>query len=171
MLIAERYASAIHSGNLAVSSRTASSPTDILAAAGAATRERPLASILLRWFAGDYNVLYDLAALSTQMLTTKAWHKSKVKLRRPQAERIVSDVLVWYWVSTCAFCKGRGYKVISGSPHLSDKLCPGCGGRGRKLAEVDFGKYHDLASWLIQEYEREHGLALAKMGVAIRKNL
>jgi hypothetical protein len=39
------------------------------------------------------------------------------------------------------------------------------------LAEVDFGKYHDLASWLIQEYEREHGLALAKMGVAIRKNL
>lgn len=169
MLIAERYSSAIRAGNLVVNPRTSLAPTDILAGAASATRNRPLASALLRWFSGDQHALKELSALSSTMLISKCWHDSRVVLRKPIAERIVADVIVFYWVDVCRYCKGHGYVLILGAPVLSSTSCVHCKGKGRTTLDVDFGRWKSLAVWLVSEYDREYTVAIAKMSTALRR--
>jgi hypothetical protein len=167
MLLTERYETAINSGNLVVSERTTYSPTDILAGAAFATKESPLGAALLRWFAGDRRSLTEISEIATKMLIGKAWHTSKLTLAKPTAERVLGDVLVWYWVAACAFCQGRGYLLIPGAPVLSGTVCNACGGRGRQTLKVDFGRHKDLAMWLANEFQREHSLAVSRMRLAV----
>jgi hypothetical protein len=169
MLIAERYSSAIRAGNLVVNSRTDCSPTDVLAGAASATRGKPLAAALLRWFSGDGHALRELSDISASMLIGKAWHESRTVLRKPVAERIVADVIVFYWVNVCPQCQGRGYTTIPGAPVLSSVACAHCKGRGRTTPDVDFGRWKSLATWLAAEYDREYTVAISKMAASLRR--
>jgi hypothetical protein len=68
--------------------------------------------------------------------------------------------LVWTAVldsDVCPACFGRGYKVVPGTPMLSDEGCVECKGSGRREIQ---GEAEQALVDLIKRLEREIGAAL-----------
>jgi hypothetical protein len=159
MKILDRYAAAVHSGNLSSEPDTTYSDTDVLAAFGLASRKSPLACALTRLFMGDNWASVGLVILLSDM----AWHKAQalhIPLKRPHAEDMARAVLAWHRDGTCKPCGGHGTTIIEGTLTLGDHACQHCRGSGRRLFDREFsGRRLEVAQWLLAEVEREQGKA------------
>jgi hypothetical protein len=173
----ETYASATTASNLAQSDARRV-PVDVLTAAGLCGRRAKLAHALLRCrTVGQPGDRADARQAMTQALLN-------VKRKRPatwpgmdvdMAMRIAHAVLT-YWgssASTCSTCQGRGYQPVPGTPTLSPRACPACGGTGRvdlqEAIRAALGpKAVDPARWLYGEIDAIEAAFLRRMGGALR---
>lgn len=170
--IQNRYASAVHSGNLRSKPATEMSDSDMLGAAGFARNHVPLGVGLARLFAGD-----DREALSlVQILASMAWGKAKaegVRLKRVQADDMARTVLAWFRAGTCKACGGHGYKVAGGQlgesrAVISDAPCDEC--RGSRKVNFDHLFVLEqllIARWLREQIECEQAVAGAEIMKAL----
>lgn len=171
--IANRYASAVHSNNLAVDEKTYMSDTDVLGAYGIAdrvlhtgktsdgqnVRPAPLAVGLERLFAGDNNAAYDIVRTMADMVWYQA-RKMNVRMGRSGAKEMAQKCLAWHRDGTCRPCEGRAYSLIPGTKTLSERECPACRGSGKRPFEREFKpEDRELARWLVAEMGRASGYA------------
>lgn len=153
--IADRYASAIRSGNLASKPDTTFSDSDVVGAHGLAAKRHPLAIALQRMFLGDNTAAREIVDILSGMAVGKAYRMG-VDVTPLQCADISRSVLAWCRDGTCRACHGHGYKLIEGTPHLSEQLCPACKGSRRRSFDREFPMLHlDLARWMLAEVERE----------------
>ena len=128
MRIAEQYSIARHTSNLKSEPRTASSASDVIAAAGMAAQDNATAMML--WeitFRGRTQAKLALVEVLAQDLTVYML-RSRLK---GDPRRIAMEVLAWWLHGTCQPCGGRGLQTILGTPVLSDDLCTHCYGSGK----------------------------------------
>lgn len=167
MTVLDRYASAVHSSNLKSKAETTYSDTDILGAAGFASKlvlhdgrpGAPLAMALARLFAGDNRAVHGIV----RYLEAIAWGKAQadgVKLRREGAHRMACAVLAWHRDGTCKVCGGHGYRLVVGAPSLSENECQSCKGEGKVPFDAEFEPARlPIARWLLATVEREMAMA------------
>lgn len=171
--IQDRYASAVHSSNLAVDEKTYMGDSDVLGAYGIAdrvlttgrtsdgqnVRPCPLAVPLERLFAGDNNAAYDIVRMLAEMAHEHSF-KIKVKIKRVQCTDMAKACLAWHRDGTCKPCGGHGKTEIPGTHTLSDHDCPQCRGSGKLPFERQFKpEQRELARWLVAEMARASGYA------------
>jgi hypothetical protein len=157
----DRYASAVHSSNLASSPRTVYSDSDVLGAVGLAGKDedKALAMALARLFSGDNTAAHALVRLMAE----KAWGKARmlgVKLKRTQSEDMAKAILAWHRDGACRPCGGHGFELIPGTRTVGGSSCRVC----RGTAKMPFDRQFTLerlpvARWLLSEIEREQGKA------------
>jgi hypothetical protein len=156
--IEESYGSAIRSSNLRSVERTSRSASDILGAAGFASRMNPLAIALLRVFVGDGRASAEVVDILVSSLTGKAYRMG-VEIGPVETRDMACAVLAWHRDGTCKPCGGLGYIKIDGSPSLSEHRCVVCHGTGRMPFEAQFREdWRDLARWILTEIEREQAI-------------
>lgn len=156
----DRYSSAVRSSNLKSNPRTTKSDSDVLGAAGFASKHRPLAIALMRLFVGDNHASRDIVELLTRMVVGKAWHGQKMALPETEARDISQAVLAWHRDGVCKACGGHGYMRVDGAPTISDQPCGVCRGTGKVPFDKHFkGGRRELAQWLVTEIEREQAAA------------
>lgn len=163
----ERYASAIRSGNMRTTEGTTYSDTDVLGAAGIASKDRriiadgtevpgaPLAMALMRLLAGDNRQAETIIQHLTNMARDKA-RGMKFELKRQAAQGLATAVLAWFRDGRCKVCSGHGYGVIHHTTTLSDVECSACRGTGK--VDLERGLAMDealIARWLATVVERE----------------
>jgi hypothetical protein len=170
MSIHDRYASAVHSGNLkpqkdsmagAEPVRTASK-LDVVGAYGLMSKRHRLAGALCRLLLGGDNqaareVVQELAA----MVEYRAYMDG-IQIVRVQAEDLGRKVLAWYRNGTCQHCGGLGFEKIQGIPALSGNACKHCDPRhpGKVPFAADFSMEHLSLAWFaLGKIEREIALA------------
>ena len=153
--ITDRYASAIRSGNLASKPDTTFSDSDVVGAHGLAAKRHPLAIALQRMFLGDNMAAHQVVLALAENACGKAF---RMGLETTEAQRVdLARSVVAHWRhGTCKACNGHGYKLIDGTPHLSEQLCGACRGSKRRAFDREFPMLHlDLARWMLAEVERE----------------
>jgi hypothetical protein len=156
----DRYSTSVRSSNLRSAPDTTHSATDVLGAAGIASKRTPLGIALMRLFSGDNGAAAQIVQTMAGMLVGKAWHAHKLELKPTQATDMAQAVLAWHRDGTCKPCGGHGYLMVEGAPTLSDHQCPRCRGTGRVPFDRHFkGARLDLAQWLVAEVEREQAFA------------
>lgn len=156
--IIDRYAGAVRSGNLKSEPGTTYSDSDVLGAAGLASRRSPLGMALLRLFVGDDHA-HDTVEILTAMLVGKAY-RAGLQVSRPWAADLARAVLAWYRHGTCTACGGHGVRLIPGTTTLGSEQCPACRGRGRiDLDRAVPMECVELARWLASEIDREQAIA------------
>jgi hypothetical protein len=156
MKILDRYASAVNSSNLTVEERTTWSDTDVVGAAGLASRYAPLGVALTRFFAGGKSD--DVVDCMTQMAFRRA-RTLRLQLSQVQAKDLATAVLSWYRFGNCQPCSGRGQQVILNTPLLGEE-CKRCNGTGRLIFEKQFKEdVLELAKWLSGEIDRAQPVA------------
>lgn len=104
---------------------------DVLAAVGMAT-----ASINPAYLA-IYRLKFnnDVASKDTvkQVFTVWAYNSmSRRGMPTQSATRVAAQAMQKWLFDVCQVCGGTGYPVIIGTPSLSAKPCPSCGGSGRQ---------------------------------------
>lgn len=158
MKIHERYSVARNTSNLAVNPRTSLSASDVLGAAGMAGQEYELA--LLLW-----SVLYQGKIQAKVALVN---HLSRDLRNQMEQKRwtgdpvvITKEVIGWWFNGVCKSCKGRGYEVLKGTPHLSERLCKAC--HGAKMVALPRG---DTYTWLANRMDTLTAIA---SGAIMRK--
>jgi hypothetical protein len=167
MRILDRYAGAVHSGNLSSKPDTTFSDTDVLGAAGKASKMHPLALALARLYCGDNHAVSAIVVI----LAETVWGKSATMplskpLRRTEAEDMARSVLAWHREGTCRVCGGHGFKIAggmglgNGRAVIGSAECDSCKGGGRIPFERQFPTHRiDIARWLLAEVEREQCVA------------
>ena len=66
-------------------------------------------------------VLADMERLTKRLNAQRGWMLTR-KLLAPMPKEVLD-----YWLAdTCPACQGRGWKVVDGSPYLSDEPCLTC---------------------------------------------
>ena len=184
--ITDRYATAVHSSNLASDPDTTRSDSDVLGAMGFAgkpwltdpgghvrRRGSPLGAALLRLFMGDNHASSTIVEILAAKADGKA-HRTGVDITRLEAEDLARKVLAWHRDGICRPCGGHGVQIIPGTTTLSGANCTHCGGSGRLRLDRHIVLQHlDLAQWLLAEMDREMGVAgpLAMRALAPRLDL
>lgn len=167
MKIADRYATAVHSGNLGSRPETTASDSDVLGAAGLAAKQNPLGIALMRLLSGDNHASADVVRILADKAVGKAYRMGN-ECGRTEAEDLARAILAWHRHGTCTRCGGHGVLLIPGTPTLGNKECPACRGTGRLRLEKHVGMLRlELARWLATEIDRE----LAFAGPAAMKAL
>lgn len=159
--VIERYASAIHSSNLASKPDTVFSDSDVVGAAGLAGKDKDnvLAMALARLFYGDNTAAHHLVRVLTDMAFGKA-RAIGVKLRRPQAVDMARAILAWHRDGYCRPCGGHGFALIPGTRTVGGTSCRSCRGVGKVPFDTQFTLERlTVARWLLAEIEREQGKA------------
>lgn len=115
------------------------SDVDILTAVGMAGIRNPgwLAVFRLKY-------LNDWESATEAKDQFRRWAKRSMERRGMDIKAIdrAAEQALEHWIDdTCHPCKGHGYSMVPGTPHLSDVECQKCRGSGRKpikgpLAEV-----------------------------------
>lgn len=171
MSIVDRYSGAVNSSNLKSKPDTNCSDSDVLGAAGFASkpvrtvagvevRGSPLGIALMRLFAGDNTAAADLVRVMSRALVGKAWHWEKTALPEVEAEDMARAVLAWYRDGVCKVCGGHGKEKLVGAPGLSDRDCQACKGSGKVPFDKAFViERRALARWMLAEVEREQTIA------------
>lgn len=158
-MFCDRYASAVHSGDLGPKPETSLGDVDFLGAAGIAARRHPLALALQRLFSGDNRAATEIVSLLGAMAHGKA-HKMRIRLTEAEAEDMARSVLAWHRDGVCKACNGHGRLPVPGAPAISKTECKACAGGGRIIFEHCFTwTRRDLARWLLAEVEREQCVA------------
>lgn len=118
---------------------------DIIRACGMAGQKNPLGLSIWRWrYGGDNREMFNVAAGLVE---------------RGHEPELVARVLGHLADDVCRPCGGRGYKVVPGTPVLSDVLCVHCQGTGRvPLA----GKQEQALVETIVQLEREIAAAVMR---------
>lgn len=171
--IQNRYASAVHSSNLAVDEKTYMGDSDVLGAMGIAdrvltqgvtsdgtpVRPSPVAVPLERLFAGDNRAAYEIVRILATMAHEHSF-KLKTKISRVQCADMARACLAWHRDGSCPACEGRGYALIPGTKTLSERDCPECRGSRKMPFERQFRpEWRELARWLVSEMARASGHA------------
>jgi hypothetical protein len=175
--IQNRYASAVHSSNLAVDGKTYMSDSDTLGAMGLAdkaltegrriiapdtyepVRPAPLAVSLERLFSGDNRAAYDIVRTLAEMAHEHSF-KIDCRIKRVQCVDLARACLAWHRDGTCKPCEGRGYQLIPGTKTLSERECPECRGSRKMQFERQFRpEWRELARWMVSEMTRASGYA------------
>lgn len=158
--ILDRYASAVHSTNLATKPETMYSDSDVLGAAGLAGKRQALAMALQRLLAGDSQATHDVIRTMTEMVWGKA-SAMHISLKRTQAKDLSQAVLAWYRDGTCKACGGHGYQLIKGTRTIGGHECPACRGTGKIPFDAQFEGAERLllARWLQSEVEHQQSKA------------
>ena len=125
MKIAERYATARNTSNLAMKSETTMAPIDVLTAAGWAGQASPEA--LMLWEVTFKGKTSSKLAL-VEMLEKKLASEMIRQRWKGNPRLIAQEVFAWSLNGTCKPCNGRGYEVVHGTPSLSDRICKHCHG-------------------------------------------
>jgi len=135
MKISERYATARNTSNLAMDVQTNMAPFDVLTAAGMAAHASREAIML--WEV-TFNGKTSAKLACIEMLEKKLVGQMLRNRWKGDARRITQEVFAWHMHGTCQPCAGRGYEMVPGTPHLSDRLCKSCNGtRKVKLPRSD----------------------------------
>ena len=118
--IEERIGDVLASGNLSGNS------VRVVTALGIVGITEPLAQAVFRLKysneAASYpQVLADVRHLARWLNAQRNW-----RLRRSRLDDMAKAVLDYWLLDTCPACKGRAWKVVPGSPYLSDAACPAC---------------------------------------------
>jgi len=157
--IQERYSTARNTSNLAMKPETTMAPIDVLTAAGMAAHASREAMML--WevtFQGKTSA--KLACI--EMLEKKLVGQMLRARWKGDARRIAMEVFAWHMHGTCQPCGGRGFKLILGTPHLSDELCTHCDGSGRvRLPNSD--AHHWLKEYMGDLIARAGGKVMRKL--------
>jgi hypothetical protein len=159
--IADCYARAVSSKNLASKPETTFSDSDVLAAAGIASRAgSALGVALMRMLlGGDNRAAAGLARILVSKTIGKAYRLG-VEITHQQAQAMASAVVEWHKDSACKVCGGHGVLVIPGTRSLGDEICGACGGSGRVAFAPGIATEHrQLAAWLSSEMDRELAFA------------
>lgn len=128
MDIQERYETARNSSNLKSLERTSFSDSDILAASGMAGQKNSDAMLLWQVAFQDKTS----AKLKLVEMLSERLMRQMLKHRWTGNPRTVAmECVAWMLHGTCQPCGGLGYKVIPGTPSLSDELCGHCHGTGK----------------------------------------
>ncbi len=160
MKFEERYATAIRTSNLKSEPNTTVSSTDILGAAGAASRQHALAFGLMRLLLGDNGNVGSIIETMAEKAVGKAYRIGLEEIDWQGARTLARIVLEWYRDPTCKTCGGHGFKRMQNAPALSDQACTACRGHGQRDFDAMFPPTRILlARWLAVELEREIGLA------------
>jgi hypothetical protein len=127
MAILERLARAETSSDL--SHKWDVCDVDLLGAVGLAGIHNPgkLAVFRLKY-------INDKESLHESRLQFIRWVRRAMKARRMDIMAVsrCADQALKAWVEdSCKPCKGLGYAVLPGTPHLSDQQCPRCHGAGK----------------------------------------
>lgn len=170
MSLHDRYASAVHSGNLkpqkdsmggADPARTASK-LDIVGAYGLMGRKHRLAGALCRLLlGGDNQAARDVVQELAAVIEGRAY-RTGVQVTRLQAEDMGRMVLAWFRDGTCKHCGGLGYEKVPGVPALSGNACKHCDPRhpGKVPFAAAFAMERlELAWFSLAKIERELALA------------
>lgn len=168
MKILDRYASAVHAKSLKSDPRTVWSDTDVLGAAGYASKLYPLGVALARMLSGggSSQVIDSMA-----YLVRERSFRIKCRVTELQARDIAIAVLAWYRFGMCQPCGGTGYKIIPGTPSLGDE-CPRCNGTGKIDFESQFKQeWRQLAMWIAGEIEKSQAEAGDAAMRAIANNM
>jgi hypothetical protein len=111
---------------------------DILGAAGMARFNKGTIAIYRYKYMLD-QLSYIEAISQFRFWTLRALQRRKVKRNMMSKDSIVygadelANSIFEYWVnSVCGRCNGRKFKMIHGTPNLSDKPCDLCYGTGEK---------------------------------------
>lgn len=173
--LTERYATAIHSSNLASTPRSRMADSDVLAAVGIADREltegrtskgdavrpAPLAVALERLLTGgDNRAVHAVVRIMADAVWRKARADKAHKLTHRQATDLAQMVLAWHRHGVCKACGGHGCELIPGTRTLGNVACRQC--RGHKkipLEKTLKGLPVDLGRWLAAEVDRNLGRA------------
>ncbi len=174
MKFEDRYHSAVRTSNLKSEEKTTFSASDIMGAAGLASKPRtasetsdsrpgqPLAMALLRLLSGDNHASAEVLAILSVKVIGKA-HRVGPDIEQPAALMLSALVLGHFRDRRCRSCKGHGFELIKGAPAIGDKQCLQCDGTGNRPFDAMFTADRvDLARWLAAELDRE----LAKAGPA-----
>lgn len=96
---------------------------DIVRACGMAGAENPLGLSIWRWrYAGDQRELMTVY---------------RGLIEAGNDPQLVARVLAHLASDRCEPCEGRGYRVVPGTPMLSDEMCAPCQGTGRQILTGD----------------------------------
>jgi len=164
--IEERYSTAVRSSNLKSKPDTTRSDSDVLGAAGLASRKRfdgrpgvPIAMALTRLFSGDNRAAHELVRLLSEMAWGKAF-KLGIALKRVQAVDMAKAVLAWHRDGACQKCGGHGFALIKGTKTIGDAACPSCAGSGKLPFDRQFAAAQlEIARWLLAEVQGEQSKA------------
>jgi len=122
-------------------------------------RPAPLAVALERLFRGDNSASAEIVDALARM----AWQHAKgvrIKLKRTEAIDMARSCLGWYRERACKPCGGHGRLLIPGSTTIGNQACKACRGKGVIPFEKHFPlELRGIATWLVDEMEREQGRA------------
>jgi hypothetical protein len=94
----------------------------------AARRMIEAAATADRWYRHEMALL--MGKLKTLPEVRHQLNMQASKWNVPEAESVVSLVLIWWFSKICPACNGVKFQVIPGTPTLSAKLCKRCHGTG-----------------------------------------
>jgi len=159
MKFVDRYVAAVRSSNLRSGESHVQSSLDVLGAAGKASKRHPLALAILRVRIDDKHAITQVVDMLTCKAKGKAYRMSTAIDER-SASLLALLVLDWYRDQNCRGCSGRRFLETAGTPTLSSRECPKCGGTGKRSFESRIpGGQVELARWLVAELEREEEIA------------
>ena len=162
MSFSDHYATAVHARSLRSQPDTTRSDSDVLGAAGLASKRVPLGIGLLRLFSGDNNAAPQLVDILAGIARDYC-ERERLKVRHIEQRDIAVVVLAWFRDSACHPCRGLGQLVIANTTTLRD-TCKACKGTGRKPFDKPFRLAEKLAiaQHLRDRIEREQGAAGAE---------
>lgn len=171
MTFEDRYHSAVRASNLRSDPKTERSAADVIAAAGIAGKTAPLGMALMRLLSGDNHASAEIVRICTRMLVGKAWHMEHLQLAELDARDIAQAVLGWSRDGACKVCGGHGFRLVPGTPSLSDQPCLHCVG-GKVPFDSQFPiDWLWLARWLLAEIERETSKAAPAAMAALAQKM
>jgi hypothetical protein len=149
-----RYASAINSDDLTSNPKTVWSDSDVVGAAGIASRHHPMAAALTRMLLGDKKAANEVVEALAEGLVGYAWRQGRQRLSRQIATEIAQAALAWHRFGTCTHCDGTGYAKVKDAP-VRVNLCVPCNGTGRTHLEHQVEpQYRQHATWAAAEIDR-----------------
>lgn len=110
-------------------------PLDVLGAAGMAAQRQPLGMMLQRLRAEPHGSHRERAADKLAALLREAVRQRKVRRESSGSLEISRQALDWWLDPTCRGC--GGVKYVASNGRLTARLCPDCGGSGRRALETD----------------------------------
>ena len=144
-MLKERMTRAQESKNLGEVPANEIGDVDLIRAMGMAGVGNPLGTEVWRW-------LYNKDKQSMIRV-------AEALVEQGHAVVVVHRVLVHMDSDGCPACFGRGYKVVPGTPMLSDEVCVECRGGGRREIQ---GEAEQALVDVIKRLEREIGAALVQ---------
>ena len=122
---------------------------DYIRASGWAAQSNPDGLMLYRLkYANDHSE-YKLTLQRAYAMLVERCFKKRMRIKHETMMNIAEKTLRHFVAPICPACLGRGYKVIPGTPTLSDVECPHCSGSGHLSLHKAIGdEYQELAAWL-----------------------
>lgn len=152
MTTRDRLASARQSSNLA-DKPDRLTDVSVLAAAGMVATGQEVGMALLRLRDSLDARSWPFCLSATAQRTRAVCSNREQKLTEREQHDLAEHILRRWVAPTCPACSGRRYETITGTPHMSDRMCPRCSGAGTLsidsgLPAVQKPVAQDVGEWL-----------------------